>query len=506
MRRGVGRISRNFTHSPVTVIPKRMPREKKLGGRFAGIAALGLILCLVPCAHSEAAILVPATPADAGRIDYQTVIVRPSSENALARVTIFCAFRLRRPVSGSGEASLLIPVDGLPESAVAQAVALDRFDRTATHAADLEKAFYDEARMTRRGRVCLATAIGAGGGLPAWLLLAPRWPPRAPPLTAVVHAPSAADEALPVVKTIRVVPTQQYMRLSADRLEPRTLEALRPFRRGSMIVVEFSAPAESDASYRRAAATGIRVTYEAPIPRSDSSPSLRLPTTTALEAPALTRIYVAAHWRQEVFFEGIRFDEDAPSPQKIADDATALSGLPEWARRSRLARTACARRSSTLTVSGDRTLRVVVRGRDLPDVRVHIENSGAGALRATGTAVGTILYGLLWPLTAAAYLAALWLALRVYLWLISSPVPPEWRRAYVLSVALSPLLTLWFLLRYVRRPWPPSDDGNRSGALGVLSMATYDCVARLVVWALVVCSTWVVVRTLAGVAARLRFG
>lgn len=273
-----------------------------------------------------------------------------------------------------------------------------------------------------------------------------------------------------------------------------------------MIVVDFSAPPESDASFRQAAAAGIRVTYETPIPQGESSRSLRLPTLAAPEAPALTRIYVAARWRQAAFFEGVRFDEDAPSAQKIADDAAAAFGRTDLARRSWLDDAACARHSSTLNASGGYTQRAVVCGRDLSDVRVRIESSGAGALRATGTGVGALLYSLLWPLTAAAYLAALWLAIRAYLWLVSSPMPPGWRRVYAFLLVLSPLLTPWFLLRYVRRPWPPNDDGDRSGALGALSTGTYDCIARLVVWALVVCSTWAVVQTLAELAARLRFG
>jgi len=479
---------------------------KQHGGRLARIAAACLVLSFALCVPSAAAILLSASSDIAGRMDYQTVIVRPSADNAKARITVFCAFRLRSSDAGPVRASLLVPVDGLPECAVAQAVTLDRFDRTVTHAADLEKAFYDEARMARRGRACLYTAIGAGGGLPAWLLLAPRWPPRAPPLTAVVRAPPDPNEKLSVVEGVEIVPAAEYRRDAADRLTPETVAALRPFGQGSVVVVDVSAPAESEASYRRAAAAGIRVTYEVPIAPSESPPSLSLPVASGPVAPALTRIYVATHRGREASFEGVRFDDDAPSAQKIADNAAAIFGGSEEMRRSRLVRAACARRSSTITARGGRTLRAVVLGRDLPDARVRLEDSGGGALRAFGTALGAVLYALLWPLTAAAYLAALWAGFRAYLWLISSPMPPRWWRMYALLVAFGPLLTPWFLLRYVRRAQPPGDDGDRSGALGVLSMATYDCVARLVVWALVVCSLWVFVQTLAGLAARLRFG
>ena len=83
--------------------------------------------------------------------------------------------------------------------------------------------------------------------------------------------------------------------------------------------------------------------------------------------------------------------------------------------------------------------------------------------------------------------------------------PPAFGRKYALVAALGPVLTPWFMLRFVRGPAGVAPKDDESGALGVLSASTYDCLARLIVWGLLVCTGWAVMGGITRAALALRF-
>ena len=119
-------------------------------------------------------------------------------------------------------------------------------------------------------------------------------------------------------------------------------------------------------------------------------------------------------------------------------------------------------------------------------------------------AADAVLRGL-WLLAAAAYLLGIWGGLRVYLWLIGMARPAAFGTKYALVAALGPILTPWFMLRFAGGPGGTAAKDDESGALGVLSASTYDCLARLIVWGLLICAGWAVMGGITRAALALRF-
>ena len=78
-------------------------------------------------------------------------------------------------------------------------------------------------------------------------------------------------------------------------------------------------------------------------------------------------------------------------------------------------------------------------------------------------------------------------------------------RKYALIAALGPVLTPWFMLRFIGSSDDASVKDDEGGAMGVLSASTYDCLARLIVWGLLVCGGWAVIGAITRAALALRF-
>ena len=486
-------------------------RTRAAGARrkAPALAVLALAAALfAPHGPLRAALLLSDSPTAEPRIDFRTVVVRPVGPGDRLRVTVFLAFRVRDGGRPPHPLSLLLPAGANPESVVAQAMSLDRFDRTWTHAKDLEAAFHHRARMEQRGTMCLMAGIGLCGGPPAWLLIAPRWPPSGPGLTAVVpERPSLPPAGLPKVRAVRVAPAAAQLRRIAGSLDPETLTALRPFRDGHVIVVDVTPTAESRETWRQPSESGVRVAYEIDVPADQEAFECRMPLLLrAGDAPALTRVYIAAPWDRTAEFSSGVTTTRPDAPQAMVNRAMDAFGASDSFRRNRLRTAAGTLVTSVPAGSGGRTTRAVIVGSHGGSVRLRLQGSHAGAARVTSVAAGTILYSLLWLVPIVLHAVSAWFGIRVYLWLTGFPRPPDLLRRYLLLVVLSPLLTPWFVLKWTCAPPRLPDDGDRSGALGALDVSTFECVARLVVWALLVCVNWVVLSLITGLASRVRFG
>jgi len=482
------------------------PSVGRRRARKSALAGL-LILTFATCSPCAGAILVPAGAGTHPRIDFRTVILSPAAREGWVRVTAFFGFRV--PEGDPPDQPLLwvLPVEGIPREVSAQAMSLSGFDRQFTHGSDLEGAFFSRVRAERTAASCLCASIAANGGLPAWYLLSRRWPPGGPSLTAVVPIQETAALELHRIEDVRVVRARDELERRSGALDARARAAIRRFSDACLIVVTVAPATSGPKAINKYARSGIRISYEAPLSGSDHE-VFRFPLATTPQAapPALTRIYVSSPWscRAEINLPGNRIS--GGPPQAIVNAVLGAFGYSKQFRASRTRAEESVSISSVRTGCGGETVRAVCAFADLDGkMEVVFRSSAARALRVMMSAAGTVLYGLLWPLTALLYLAGLWAAVRAYFWMTLFPRPEALLRRTALIAALGPVLTPWFMLRFFRPPGALPSDGDETGALGVLSMEKYECLVRLVLWALLVCVNWAVIRWVAQLALWLRF-
>jgi hypothetical protein len=139
------------------------------------------------------------------------------------------------------------------------------------------------------------------------------------------------------------------------------------------------------------------------------------------------------------------------------------------------------------------------------DIRITQRRSFTGIATIVRQKAGAVILRALWLLAAMLYLLGIWGGLRVYLWLTGMARPAEFETEVALVAALGPILTPWFMLRFAGRPGDTAAKDDENGALGVLSASTYDCLARLIVWGLLICAGWAVMGALTRAALALRF-
>ena len=473
---------------------------------IAGVfVAMGIQLtCSLPCL---AAVLCPENPADRVRLDCRTVIVQPAADDGRVRVDAFFGFRTlsTKPC----RLLLILPVAGPVESAKAQAMTLTAFDAAYTHGENLESAFYRATQSRAKGKLCTFTGIGAGSGLPGWILLALRWNTHGPAMTAVVPPPRLHSDALPEVMSVEVIRGAALLRRLPNTLAPSVRSTLQKYRRGFFVVASVVAPGTPDAEQGRFADSGVRVSFKAAGSQMEDEWVYRFPLATdpATEAPALSRFYVVSPWNRRAALH-LPYEPGRPgSPQRVVNNVLALFDRPERIRADRADEAPCVKVTSIGTPSGGQTIRAVATfQRSDEDMVATFKRYPAGAMRVTLMAVGTVLDGLLWPLVGAIILASVWYAMRTYFWATQLPTPKSPWRSYALIVALGPLLTPWFMLRYLAPGGKLPEDPDTSGALGVLPMRTYECLVRLLLWALIVCVNWALIGGLADLAYCLRFG
>ena len=455
------------------------------------------------------AVVHPLTTGTKVRTDLRTVILSPSTHKGWMRVTFFLAFRIAAGSAPDATLFVYLPVEGAPGAVKAQAMTVSDFDRKYTHATDLEGAFYDRVCAEQTGRTCLYTSIAANGGLPAWALLAPRWPPKGPPLTAVVPAQQCSPVELHEVQAVRVLRVRDVLMRASTPTDAQALDVLRRFRDDYVIAVSVTPGLTGPGDMKRHARAGVRISYEAPFRATDHGEAFRFPLVSGSQAgtPALTRIYLSVPWnrRAQIDLGGDVRPTTSPS-QAMVNDALGAFGYSESFRASRAREKTGVRVSSVRTGRGGETTRAVCAFVDFDGyLEVILRRSAAGAMRITLVAAGLVLYGLLWPVTVALYLVALYAAAHAYFWMTLLRRPEGMLRRMALLVGLGPVLTPWLMLRYLAPAgeWPSEGDGT--GALGVLSPRAYECVVRLVLWALLVCVNWAIVESLVRLALWLRF-
>jgi len=426
------------------------------------------------------------------------------------RVTQFFAFGAPSGGAAPEGVEILLPVEGAPSSTTARVMGVSDFDRLYTHRWELEGAFYQRVRAERGARTWLFTTIAANGGPPAWLLLAPRWPVHGPPITAVMpplEAPALAD-----LHTIREVRILGMADITGRRARPRYEKAAAAMRRlkdPRVIAVSVLPSLPALTNVQKAAVSGIVVSYDARVAREGNAGFLKVPLLCdfSSEAPALTRIYVLLprHCRGICSFPGA--GKSSAAPQRVVNDALAAFGYSESYRRNWAREHAVTSLSSARTANGDEAVRLVAAFKRVEgEISILARPSVIGFAEIAPRVSGWIVLALLGPLTLFLYLIALWGGLHTYLWLIGKPPPATLSRKFGLVAVLGPVLTPWFMLRYVG---PSDETGGRSdegGALGVLSFRTYECLARLVVWGLLICVNWAVIVSVSKLGLWLRFG
>ena len=491
------------SHSTTLSVPgaKRPPR----GCALAGLLLLALMTS-TPAAGAVVHLLATGTKV---RTDLRTVILSPSTRKGWMRVTVFLAFRVAAGSAPDATLSMYLPVEGVPRVVKAQAMTVFDFDRRYTHATGLEGAFYDRVCAEQAGRTCLYTSIAANGGLPAWVLLAPRWPPKGPALTAVVPAQRCSPVELHEVRAVRILRVRDVLMRASALADTQALAALRRFGDDHVIAVSVTPGLTGSGDMKQPATAGVRISYEAPLRAADQGEAFRFPLVSGSQAgsPALTRIYLAAPWncRAEMTLGGNVRRTTSPS-QAVVNDVLGAFGDSDSFRASRAREKAGVRLSSVRTGRGGETTRAVCAFVDFDrDLEVSLRRSATGAMRITSVAVGRVLYGLLWPVTAALYLVALYAAAQAYFWMTLLHKPEGMLRRMALLAGLGPVLTPWLMLRYLAPAGERPSEGDGTGALGVLSPRDYECVVRLVLWALLVCVNWAIVESLVRLALWLRF-
>jgi len=461
-----------------------------------------LVLLAACCATPAFGQTLQTEPAAAAHVDFRTVILTPSGREGRIHVTEFVGFRC----SGSAAFFLLQPVEGIPDSVSAQAMTMDAFDRAFTNGLQLEGAFYERARAERSASRRLFSTIGANGGLPAWLLLATRWQSNLPALTAVAALPQSAPPALHTLREARVLRAAELKGRGAPDPGERVRAALNCLQEGCLIAVSGIAAGPQD--FEQGATSGVRISYDAPLRREDGADSFRL--LCAGDGPAgpaaLTRIYVVIPPNRS----GECVFPVAPSgaipPQQLVNDALSVLGRSAQFRKAQVRERAAVQVSFVRAPGACATTRLAAALTDVAgEIKVTESRSFAGPARIVRQEAGAILLRILWPLAALLYLIAIWLGIQTHLWLTGAPHPPKIGRKYLLVAVLGPLLTPWFMLRYVARAAAVTAKTDEGGALGVLSPAAYECLSRLIVWGLLICLNWAALGCLSRAALALRF-
>jgi hypothetical protein len=493
----------------------KLPRSSEPGRpanrRRAWLLRLLAFLLAVACATpAAAAALQVASDAATARTDVRTVILAPSPREGWIRVTEFVAFRIAA-ASENPAFLLLQPVEGMPESVSAQPMTLRAFDRIHTHAAQLEGAFYERAREERTVARCLFGTIGANGGLPAWALLAARWPLHGPAITAVALPPeSRASPQLHAVRAVKVLRAAEFsmaFRSSAMNPGERVREMVSRLREGCLIVVSGAGAASEPKDMEELATCGVAISYDAPMRAEAGAESFQMPLPgDSPEAPAaLTRLYVVIPSNRvgQNSFPVSR--GGAVPPQRLVNGALGAFGLSEPLRKAWAAERAGVNISFVRSEGGSATSRLTAAFQDISgDIRIAQHRSFTGAVTILAQKAGAAVLRWMWPLTAALYLLGIWAGLRVYLWLIGLARPAAFGAKYALVAALGPILTPWFMLRFAGRPDEAAID-DESEALGVLPASVYGCLARLIVWGLLICAGWAVMGGITAAALALRF-
>jgi len=468
-----------------------------------------LLLCVLAFStRCTGAVICPFSDEPGIRVDFQTILLSPSAREGHLQTDIFFGFHVSEKVRHDKPFSILVPVDGIPLSVKAQAMTLSEFDRRYTHATDMESGFYARVRAERAGRTCLYTSIAATAGPPAWFLLAPRWPPKGPPLTAVIPAPQAEGNLHHSVHDVRITTRDDALRDMSGLLASRSLRALRNSESDYLIETSFTPVRTSDRRMKEHATKGIRISYEAPLQNHDDEwrmqlPLLRSPSSTSV---ALTRIYVSMPANRNIELD-IPEDQDTPaSPQGLVNGVLGAFGYSDAFRASTAQARAGTSVSSVRTAHGGKTTRVVASfAHSDAALSLRMSKSAAGPARTAAAALGALLLGLLWPLALILYAAGLWATARAYFWMISLPKLDHSPRKMAILAGLFPILTPWIALRFLAPAGDLPHDGDESGALGVLPMRYYDCVARLVLWGALICANWAILESVLRLALHLRF-
>ena len=423
-------------------------------------------------------------------------------------MTEFVGFRIAA-AAGNPAFFLFQPVEGIPESVSAQAMTLQAFDRTRTYTAQLEGAFYERARAERTVARCLFGTIGANGGLPAWALLATRWPLSGPGITAVGVPPeSPASPGLHAVREVRVLRAAELSGRPAMNPGERVRAAVGRLREGCLIVVTGAGSASEPPELERLATSGVAISYDAPMLSEAGVESFRMPLLgDSPNGPAaLTRLYAVIQSSRagEAGFPLTR--SGAVPPQRLVNDA--LVGFPRSGplRKTWAGEHAGVNISFVRSEGGNATNRLIAAFRDVSgDIRITQRRSFTGIATIVRQKAGAVVLRGLWLLAAALYLLGIWGGLRVHLWLTGMARPEAFRKEYALVAALGPILTPWFMLRFAGRPDDTAAKEDESGALGVLSASAYGCLARLIVWGMLVCASWAVMGGITRAALALRF-
>jgi hypothetical protein len=491
-------------------LPWSSESGRRANRRRAWLLRLLAFLLAVACATPAAAAALQVDPDEAAaRTDIRTVILAPSPREGWIRVTEFVAFRIAA-ASGNPAFLLLQPVEGVPESVSAQPMTLRAFDRIHTHAAQLEGAFYECAREERTVARCLFGTIGANGGLPAWVLLAARWPLHGPAITAVAVPPeSRAPPHLHAVRAAKVLRAAEFstaFRSSAMKPGERVKAMVSRLREGCLIVVSGEGAASEPQDVQRLATCGVAISYDAPMRAEADTESFQMPLPgDSPETPAaLTRLYVVSPSNRigQISFPVSR---GAVPSQRLVNDALGAFGLSEPLRKAWAAERAGVNISFVRSEGGSATSRLTAAFQDISgDIRITQRRSFTGAVTVLGQKAGAAVLRWIWPLTAALYLLGIWGGLRVYLWLIGLARPAAFGAKYARVAALGPILTPWFMLRFAGVPDEAAID-DESEALGVLSASAYGCLARLIVWGLLICAGWAVMGGITAAALALRF-
>jgi hypothetical protein len=439
----------------------------------------------------------PPPPAPAPGIDFHTVLLEPAPSGRV-RVTAFFGFN---PPAGDAPAHLFIPVDGEPRAMVAQPISRADFDARWVHRAEMEGAFYSWSRAQRNADWLVRGAIGLSGGPPAWIVLAARWPRHGPAVTAVAPPEATPGPGWQLVEARLLVSEEEFRKLPAGT-HAVAAAAMRRSNSASVIAVAVRPAAGFKAEPTRPAAHGVRIAYEAPL-RQEAGRRVLLTPCVAGASPALTRLYARSPWHGRLEVELPAGTQQAAQSQALV--ARALAGFdqppaPESRRRA-------VNLATVRALDGRLTTRLVgTFGPWTEDADVLFDFSPVESLSPARTGIGASLLLAAWPGVIAAYVVTLLMAARFYLWVLGAPAAAFNRKRFLLLAFLGPLATPWALLKLLAPKELPAPAREEEGALSVLAPRDYDAVARLILWAALVCVNWFVILSIVRTGLALRYG
>ena len=458
--------------------------------------ALILSVCLL-CGAAKPVPAPPPPPVVPPRIDFHTVLLEPAPSGRI-RVTTFFGFS--PPVDGA-PVRLFIAVDGEPQSMSAQAVSRADFDARWVHRSEMEGAFHSWSRAQRNAEWLVRSAIGLSGGLPAWAILAARWPQHGPACTAVVLSGAAAGGGWQIAEARLLVSEEDVKKLSIELHAPAHA-ALRQSNSTTAIAITVRPTADFKPDSARPAAFGVRLAYDAPL-RQQSGRRVFLVPCVVGSAPALTRLYARSPWQGRLEVELPQGAQQAEPSQLLV--TRALEGFAVEASGPAPRRTA--NLTTVRALDGRFTTRMVgIFGPWADDVEVVFDFSPVETLSPARTGMGAGLLLAAWPAVLAVYLLLLLGAARLYLWMIGMPSLVLDRKRFVLLALLGPLATPWVMLRPLAPKELPAPSRDEEGALSVMSPREYDAVARLVVWAVFLFVNWFVILSVVRIGLALRYG